>query len=452
VVQSFRTACAVVSLVFMGGVITNATAQTPEARCDTIGIDGKEYHRLLNREFAALLSPQSGTLLGNFVGVDLKEAEASVAAASIFRNGNLLGIKASGGSGGGLLPILNGEDINQKFSAQVQLNLLSRREGIHYTNPSCVAYYRGRQAAFRADTLRRLEIAAGYDSTVHQLKLAALRAAVTRLRASADSASGLKKDSLRVEIMKAETAIGYHIADAVLDTVILHDRRGDALSANLRKYSDSLQVTGFSFGWVSIGYSIENTTFKHFNPSAAFADQVVELSDATHGLSVRYSHYTSSVGRFETRFWTIAATAGTSNNLGELKKTELVDKTEYGTVPNQRTSEKKYTALRGDFRDNLGSLTLSADLYQFLLRNSRGALHLYPVFTAKEHAKPTLDTGIGFLLTGKNTAKDGTPFANLELYWKFPDIFNTQDSEDNVVERSGVGLRLTFPINFQPEF
>ena len=436
--------------VFATVVAQPALGQSPREICDTVGVSEREYRRVLNREFAALLSPQSGNLLGNFIGLDLKEAEASVAATSVFKSGNILGSQASGGAANGLLPIVTATEINPKFSAQVQYNFVSRR-GLSYTDASCVAYYRGRQIAFRADTLRQREISADYDTIVYHLKLTGLRENVSKIKAAAETATGLRRDSLNVELEKAEKTVAHHLEDIPLDVVEQQFLRRTALSGTLRKLEDTLQVTGFSLGWVSIGYELENVTFKQFAPSAEFGDQVKKNSDVSHFVSLRYSHYTSSTGQFESRFLTFAVRAGISNNLGDLTKTELVEQTDYGAPPSRRFAEKKYTAVEGEFRDGVKTATLNADAYQFLLPNNRGALHASSVFTATESRKPTLDASIGLLVVGKNTGKDSA-FANAELYWNMKDVFNTQKSDDGVIKRSGLGVRLTFPLNFQPEF
>jgi hypothetical protein len=438
---------------FLAAILVGVgTSQGSAQKCDG-GLSERLYTRLLERHFSSLMSSQSGTVLGNFASVDLKEAEAAFAGTSVLRGGAVLATKVSGGAADGLLPILQGNEFNSKLGATVQLNLLSR-EG-RSVSFDCASYYRYQDAVRginRDYALRSVEIENGrnFAETTRGLQLAELQRKKTALQAVIDTSSGLKRDSLMVELARVQRAYELKSSEVAIDPVRQRYNFDEQRATQLKQAEDSLDVMGFSIGWLSVEYGIQNVAFRLFDPALPVENQVRKRSFATHTGGIRYSRYRFSPGAFETRFWSVSLLASFDHNLSSLTKVELIDRQSYGSTPDQRVSENKYTAYSGSYRSRVGTLTLGGDYYQFLFNKNQAAVHTYPAIEFKEGERTAYNLGLGFLLTARSTAKEPSTL-NAEIFLNLTDLTNARDSEQGLFGRSGIGLRLTFPITFRSE-
>ena len=90
------------------------------------------------------------------------------------------------------------------------------------------------------------------------------------------------------------------------------------------------------------------------------------------------------------------------------------------------------------------------DYYHFLFPKNIAALHIYPDIVVQDDKKPTYNLGLGFLYSFKDSKDEtGNSKVNLELYYRFVDLTNSKDDEDNdFLERNSIGLRVAFPFKF----
>jgi hypothetical protein len=269
-------------------------------------------------------------------------------------------------------------------------------------------------------------------------------------RLSNDAAARLRQDSLSVELAKVFQDSVLHAEKQLPTPEYQRFVMGNTRATQLLQAEDSLAVTGFSVGWVSLEYRVDNSAFRLFDPSLPSQNQITKRSFATHSAGLRYSRYQFSEARFDTRFLSASAHVSRSHNLNDLAQTEVTDRTTFGSDTTQRISENKYTAYIGKYRKGFTSLTLATDFYQFLFHKNQGAVHVYPTAEIRRGGAPVYNLGFGFLIAARKSARDAS-IVNAELFYDLTDLTNARDSEENLLGRSGLGLRVSFPITFRQE-
>ncbi|HEX8394511.1 MAG TPA: hypothetical protein VF665_19345 [Longimicrobium sp.] len=452
------------------------SVQLDPEMCKSKGLPKEYYETLISRHFASLVSNETGAVLGNFASLDLKDGTATFAGTTIFSGGAVLGTRVTGGASDGVVPILRGNDFTPRLAAGAQLHLL-RRGGtqLRWDRGSCFRYRDTLISLQRAHDLRMVELRQNFPSAVralqnHRLVLRkremeaardSLRRRLTATRGSLQQQPAaardtlpirsyeLRLDSLGVELDKITDEIALRSAEPDADTAQIRMDLERLLDTRRRQARDSLDVTGFTLAWLSLEYSVENTAFRLFDPGAAIESQVSKGSYATHSVGLRYSRYHFSNWPFESRFWSVSASVSQSHNLSDLDKVEITERRTFGSDSAARFAETKYTAYQGDYKSGLTKIRVAADVFQFLFERNQAALHVYP---SAEHSdkKTSYNLGLGFLMSARNSAQAAST-VNAEIFLDLTDLTNARDSEESLFGRSGVGLRISFPIKFRPE-
>jgi hypothetical protein len=426
---------------------------------DTIGLKPHVYERILNQQFSGLITGQAKNSVGNFASLDLKDAEVSLAGNVIFKGGSVLGFKASGGVTDGLFDIFSNSKLNTKVSFDLQWNILRLGgRSIQYYDGS-YRQYQKKERKIRAESAARifkLEHGLVRDSLVLKQnefnnELRKLDSQINMLRDSNGNIPQInqrKYDSLsyiqtatRVLLNSTADEISRYSEDNLVNDA--HNSRARLL----RNLETGIEIYGFSFGWFSFGYKIQNDAFKYFKPSELYANQVEKKNYLSHELRIQYSYYSYSKSAFESFYGDIGIAPKIINNMNELEKIEISESELVAIGATQRSVTSKYDAYKGEYKENILGLRFYANAYYFLFKNNLAAVHIYPEVNVKEGYKPISNCGFGFLLSFKD-AKDATSVINTELYYNFIDVFDAKDSAYDFIERNNIGLRFIFPIKF----
>jgi hypothetical protein len=420
---------------------------------DTLSRD--EVETVLDRQFTSLITGQSKSSVGNFASLDLKEAEVSFSGSAILGNRSILSIKGSGGVSDGLFSIFTNSKLNTNISLDVQYNRLLPKKNFLRYNDDLQQVYRARERQTWQDFwLDSLSVAFHQQQSLLILKETSLKTLEGKLNAqmTAETTVVARKDSLRYELAKVafqrhldSTALGQY-ADSSGRLRILENARSIRLKALAQ---DSMAAaTGFKLKWLSIGLKVQSNSFRLFEPSATYDNQIVKTSFVSGEARLQYSYYQWSSAAYESFFWCVGLALSYKDNLSDLTATEVSDVTNYGPTPNGRTTTKKYTAYVGEYKKHIKGLRVYADWYCFLFKGNIGAFHLYPEWLTQGYRKPSLNLGVGFLLSFKGD-KDPSSVVNAELYYNWLDVLCALDRSYGLFEKNSIGIRFSFPIKFK---
>lgn len=432
------------------------TASLDRPSCQGDRLDAETYGTILSRQFSTLVSSATEGLPGSFLGVEIKEGQATAAQNFVFASGWALTVTARGAVNDGVVAILNDATLTPKFGASVQLHQLGgAKRSLQFTAASCDAMEAAVQKAELAYGVRMAEIDVGGDAIVRRLETSALavkeKSIADALRAIPPGVlaqgDNLRRDSLRLEKSRVSARQAWlrtlPAPDAQSEEVAANNARGKAW----REAQQLVEVRGVSLSWWSYGVSLDNASFNLFDPAAT--EQIAKETYLTRALTLTYSHLARRTVGASARYVAVNVHAGWENNLGELSKVELTDRTQFSAPPSERVSEQKTTAFQGTYRSNIETVRLNVDLYQFVDGDDRLAVHLFPAYSARQGEVGEVALGAGVLLSARDAAKK-TSRANAELFFNVPDLPNAKRSDKGPWRRGVFGLRLTFPINFAP--
>ncbi|SHH48367.1 synaptonemal complex protein 1 [Flavobacterium defluvii] len=473
-----------------------------------------QFKAIVNQEFGTLMASQSRSDIGNFAGLDIKEAEASFAGSIVFKNAAILGIKLDGGSADGILPIFTSTELNSKIGLQLQYSFLVRRKELKYESLSFEDVEMKKKELlrqFKLDSLlaeRKVELVEQQVAEAKKKILAAdslinlyrsehyinlQNALLRQATGKRDSLSGelenarseKEKNQLMQMLYKQDAVIAGIKTDIKTKSEIIkmeYDR--DKVKMEMSFLLSDLQelkktdndvfirlgtlkerydiearqlennegdkkiiVAGYKLQWLSLGYNVKNTSFKLFNPLNSFDDQILKDHFVSHGLGLTYSFYNLSDKEWKSRFISFSIEGALEDNFSSLTKVTINEKDSFNNADDTRYGTEQYIAYTGSYRDNLETVRLNFDYYQFFLKNNFGAIHLFPQYAIKEKLKPQMNFGLGIVFSFKD--KDNTSSTvNAELYYKSTDLANVSGSDKEFFKRGDLGIRLSFPIKF----
>lgn len=211
-----------------------------------------------------------------------------------------------------------------------------------------------------------------------------------------------------------------------------------------------ISAVGFSFGWFSIGYALTNRNFLLFDSSDDITAQLSKQDFTAHEISFQYYHMSWNIHKIGSILIGGGVAVSIDDNKSSLTRTEITETYTYRESPAVRSEQKKYTAFVGDYRQDLRSLRPFCEMYYFPFGSRTFALHLSPetLFTVERKPLTHIGTGLFFTFIDKKDDK-GKALVNAELYAKFNDVNNNLNrSNTRFHERNEIGMRLTFPFNF----
>ena len=411
------------------------------------------FRKILNQQFSSLVTGQSKNMFGSFGAVDINAGEVSFAGSHVSKKtGSVFNVKGSGGISDGFHSIFSNSELNTNISLDLKYHFMSLKKKMLEYDADTADNYNEKINAIQYDfNSKTIDIKNRVDS------LNLERKKLKTLKQISDLDDSIKKanDSLKILLFKNECDKNYLLLDSIYNA--LKELPGSkSQNRNLRnRVLEKLEglsletgILGFSYGWFTIGYKVNNNKFKSFNGQLPYSQQVRDTSFVSHAFNFQYSKYYLRAASFNSYFWDIGLNFTYSDNFSSLKKRELSETTEFGTTTGQRKATRTYNVYEGKYNKGKVGLTLYGDLYYFLFKNNIGAFHLNPEYVIVGSEKPVANLYTGFLFAVKS-AKTANSVVNFELYYKFLDLFKATDSEYNLFERNNVGLRFAFPISFK---
>lgn len=430
----------------------------------SICFDQKLVKRLVYKEFANLINPESNNIIGNFASIDTKDAELTFAGNVIFKNGSILGIKANGGISDGLFSIFSDTKFNTKFGADVQYNFLfHKKHTIQYFRSEHSKYKKQIDNANQEYEIKKIEM--DYENAINEqnIKIVKIQSEIKRKQNAIidigkliDTNTSLNKDSLLLQKKKLQIDLEKQKSELTfnqnqLTNIPSKQQQKTELNnwhnLKLDTIESKIKISGFKLGWFSFGYGISNNSFKQFDPSALFDNQVSKHHFLSHSVKLNYNYYNYTPVAYKSFFISVGAKYSFEDNFSELKKVEITETESYGTN-NERKITNKYNAYKGLYKDSLHTVSFNADFYYFLFKDNKAAIHIYPEEKIATGIEPITNLGFGLLFTFKNKAASGN-VVNIETYANLFDLANNRHSEENLGQRSDYGLRVTFPFNFR---
>jgi hypothetical protein len=460
-----------ISLMFLSLFYLMIQAKNITTTTDTL--TSREFNDIINKQFSNLITGRITNTIGNFAALDIEKTKVNFAANHIQKNGNVFALNASGGISDGFFNIFNNSELNTNVSLDLQYHFINRKKRLKIVYD----YFQNKELKNKENEIKEiyskdsLFIANKHERNILLMdnfrleslkdKLGGKRASLINNRISINNNDSLSIvnayiDSLDYEIslIDLKTKSINNKLKVISDTTWIDDnkleignKRADALDRVDRR---NLDIKGFRFAWLSIGYMVRRDVFKIFNSSLDFSNQIRNENFISHEFRIQYSIYHWSDDYFKTYFVSGGISYGYKNNISDLNKTEISEVTNYGVNVNDRTTTETYTAYVGEYINGQNQLNGCADLYYFLFSKNQVGVHFYPQVRLTKGQKPIYSIGFGLLFPFKDK-KNEKSIVNAEIYYNWVDISKSTENSYNLFKRNNIGLRFAFPINFNPE-
>jgi len=406
------------------------------------------------------MNPDANYSIGNIASFDVKDAEYNFAGNVFLSKRSILGLKAKGGILDGVSSIFNNNKFNSKFGGSIQINILgeSGNNSIDYLGEEFTKY---------EDNLFKVETQLLIDSIefVNKKSILIKQLEIEKLIKRQDSIKTVLKDNYikktesqaKVQLLKTDSMSLHLRIERLKEKLEIEKNKYDrplnikASNEKYNKYSDTLEkglknvkLLGFKLGWFTVNYTVLNNSFKEYNKDVQYSDQIGNKSFLNHELTFSYSYYNKST-LSASRFYNFGLNFSIEDNFNELTKKEITELMKSSDGKIERTSSLKYNAYEGEYLIDLFSGSLKGEMYQFINSNNRIALHLQAEYKFQEKRKPTINPGVGLLISFRKNDKDKS-IVNAEIYANFIDAINNNDSENSFFLGADYGLRFSFPI------
>jgi len=448
------------------GSFSQSVKESDTTPNNTVIPTGKDIKRVLREQFTALVTGQSNYSFGNFAAIETKDAAISFGGSvTVDSSANVFNIKISGGASDGVSSLFTNSKINSNVGISLQYNrFINNNKSFSYFHDSFVDHKLKEQEIMNDYKMALIEIQNDSERKKITNEKVDLGKKLIKIRSQIKSDVAIlmiapqqnldsltqRVDSLQHQLAKTEldSIINnqnlVNLPNSVQAEINLNNETSDKLDSNKLQ----LKLFDFELAWFTFGYGVTNNSFRLFDPSSVFSDQISRKSFLGHEFRIQYANYHWSKARNKTRYFNIGTTYTIANNLNDLDDMEVSDQSQYNSGQSDRVVAKKYNVYAGIYDRHSNYFRLYADYYHFLLKNNPLAFHVFPDINIKK-GKNVSNLGFGILFVFYDQTKDDKSIVNAELYYQIVDLFDANSSGIPLRRRNDIGLRVSFPITFK---
>ncbi|WP_437371688.1 hypothetical protein [Maribacter litoralis] len=248
-------------------------------------------------------------------------------------------------------------------------------------------------------------------------------------------------------------------------TSIFADERSKLVDIRVKKLKEiekkknALKADYVRLNFFSVGLHAKNKNFSRFIDTIDVDKQLKKTNYTQLGFSLAYNFITNmknvnvnnnkkitSFNASTLKYLTIGVEFNYDDNQALLEEVQVID-TQFIDEENNRIVNKSQNAYQGDYLTDLARVEAFVDYYTFLKNNENSiAIHLNPKLIFQDNAKPNSTMQFGVLIPFKKKDEETTKI-NLEIFYRWKDIFNTSNSTNSLLNRNIIGIQTAFPFN-----
>lgn len=298
------------------------------------------------------------------------------------------------------------------------------------------------------------------DSKISQIKNAREIENLTRLMSNEQIIS-YQNERLTRKIDSLQSDIDTNTYTLELD--LIEEKKNKKIAEIKENYK--LDVTGVNIGWFSLNYKVNNYNFQFYDGSQPFDQQLDKKQVLQHTFSAEYSIYKwnkvkreklddNSIKKLHNYYLNFGAEYGHGLRIGNLSEIKLIDTALELNDNVTRVQQNEINALTGVFSPNIDQVSAFIDYYHFLMKNNELAIHINPEYQIIEGLKPNSNATFGLLYSVKDKDQSKKSYVNIEVFYSFRDIFDTQERlrDLDLLQRNIVGLKVSLPISFKQNY
>ena len=302
---------------------------------------------------------------------------------------------------------------------------------------------------FKADTLSQYNLPFAWQDSLRKIKqrIGALKSKVKANLFSEVKITEAQHDLLVAEqnLRSSKKLFSRHKSWAS----IYMNNKYDADRKKVLDKFNKVRARDIGLQWVSIGGNVKSESYSIYDPILA-TPKIAKEKDLIFSLNGSYSYFLNTTlkdGKFTNdrriHFFTIGGKLNFGNNVGTLKKVNIVS---YDTLSSNSFIRSSENAFQGSFDDEFITAELYSDYYVFKGNKDNRGLHLRATVNIG-NSKPITSIRGGIIFAALKR-DDFTSIVNFELFYGLNDIFK-EGEEDSILGRNVFGIQTSFPFNFK---
>lgn len=324
----------------------------------------KELKPLLNSEFTKIITGNSFTNFGRYIGVSTTDKSLNLSGVTV-KDLEIWSYKISAGANNGFATLFNGLELNTNVGAEFTynniVNIFTKKIKIGNKNRVVTTNLIARNSKINNwERVEKEKLYTQYKSdsidVVNKKELIDATYKINKLKN--------KIDELRIRKLKnklTKDSVNYAIQRAVFDYNSI--RKQIAILSNptytataLRKLKTNLneeynkiselkleksEVRILDLTWFSVGYGLNNKSFNLFDESQPIEEQINNDSYLSHQFNIGLSRYRKDRLRNTNFYWSLGLNLKLTNNLSELTTKEVIDTEIISQDPLREIQSKK---------------------------------------------------------------------------------------------------------------
>jgi len=239
----------------------------------------------------------------------------------------------------------------------------------------------------------------------------------------------------------------YHETKLDKDTIYVQDLLNDykdKFKKDVFQLQKNIPSAIINIYWLSCGAGIADHSFKGYNPTLNFSDQIFDqnLMSSSYNLDFNY-FYKDSVARCRL-FVNAGAQYKVTNNVSDLTSFVINQQTSNANNGVTRTIKKDYTVYHDTLVEEYTSISTYAHFYYTFDKNQKNTIHINPVAENRSTNKQVYTLTVGYIYA---FTKAKSEILNAELYFKCNDLSQQVDPTSTFKTNLQLGISFTIPFN-----
>jgi hypothetical protein len=455
-----KTKLTLLLLISSLSIFAQETLDTSQVK-DSI-LSNEDFKKIIHTSFSKLITGQKSNTIGSYASLDIEKTEMNFSPTFLLKNGSIITGKISGGITDGISSLFQNSKFNTNIGAELQFHFLGSK------NARKAQYY-AKDLKTRLENKKKInddyqneldKIESKYQVNTAKVDNEKLTQENEKLKKEIDSLSLLNKpledDLIKAKISlkklkikqnefkKNENLILIKNFNEDIEKLKINNIRAQKLEENDIK---NLKIVGYTLSWFSLAYKIKNDNFKLVNQDEIYENQIKTENYLSHEFKSQYTYVKVDDSNQKNIYFNTSLSFNLKNNISALDKIDVKESNILGTsLVQTREYATNYIAYNGIYRSNIKQISLDFDYYHFILNNKIG-LHLFPNSKFTDKTKPIYNVGVGLVAPFMDKEKEKS-VVNVELYYNIVNVFNSKDSSYTILQRNDIGLRFSFPLNF----
>jgi hypothetical protein len=216
----------------------------------------------------------------------------------------------------------------------------------------------------------------------------------------------------------------------------------------MKKVEDSLftklEFRGLNINYFTILASTSQKEYYTFDKKLPFGSQLAKQAFTTYKFGLAWNSYNVHIANNQYVFYRIAASYLRDNNTDQLSTMPLAQEVVFKNSVGDTTRKvaKTYNVYTDPLTTNR-KFNLSTDFYYLFGKRTSG-FHLAASYFKPEKLKHYTDVSAGYLVSFQSLKKED-PLINVEVYYKFADIYDNRETGIDFWQRNEIGFKVGLP-------